>query len=318
MQSGDNVYSVTQDLSTANALWDIATATCGFLVDECDLIIDKCIDLAQIANPPPPPQPLRIIEIGAGTGLLSIVAAKELGRELKKRKDSSCIFSSVQVVITDLPQELDTIKENVLANFPNLEFVTEHTDNVGSSSILVDKQNNCSIRVEPLSWGNSEDLSNISNLHSSTLSTSVSTPSSSSFSSAYFHLILASDVVYELQHFDLLFSTLHQLIPSSSRHPTSSPLFLMGTERRWSDVDSLFHQGMMDNGFRIINKNSLSNDIKSTNDQRWWTQIPQLEILLMDRVKIEKSSNETEELEDDLDTLISKLKALERLQLYIL
>ena len=66
-------------------------------------------EFSLVACPGDKPKPLRILELGAGTGLLSILAAKILGD-----RDPSPV-----VVATDYhPDVLENLKTNVAANFP--------------------------------------------------------------------------------------------------------------------------------------------------------------------------------------------------------
>lgn len=72
-------------------------------------------------NPSRDTQPLRILELGAGTGLLSIAAAKILSRLSPSSSSSSSSSSSpAEIVASDYhPQVLENLESNVDTNFPS-------------------------------------------------------------------------------------------------------------------------------------------------------------------------------------------------------
>ena len=67
-----------------------------------------------------------------------------------------------------------------------------------------------------------------------------------------FDLILGADIVYEIQHFDLLITTLKDLTThnpkmDSTNHQTT---ILLAMEHRWKDVENYFFSDLEKNGFK--------------------------------------------------------------------
>ncbi|TPX37468.1 hypothetical protein SmJEL517_g00769 [Synchytrium microbalum] len=147
----------------------------------------------------------------------------------------------LQVCMTDLEEELDVIKQTVAANFSELE-----------SKPL----------VEALEWGSTEQYESlILKLEGDELD-----------------VVLATDVVYEIQHFDLLFRTLKLLLRPNT-------LFIMAMERRWSDITRFFWDDAKSYGFNyeMLPKSNVG-------DGPWW-EMPHIDIYFIRKVIVETNDD---------------------------
>ncbi|KAF5463989.1 hypothetical protein F2P56_014107 [Juglans regia] len=131
--------------------------------------------------------PLNILELGSGTGLVGIAAAATLG---------------ANVTVTDLPHVI-----------PNLLFNAEANADVLTA-------NGGAIRVEPLRWGEADDVKLIGR---------------------DFDLILASDVVYHDHLYDPLLETMRLLLLGSAGTENGrAKAFVMAHLRRWKKDSAFF------------------------------------------------------------------------------
>eukprot|EP00740_Mantoniella_antarctica_P002614 CAMPEP_0181358566 /NCGR_PEP_ID=MMETSP1106-20121128/5584_1 /TAXON_ID=81844 /ORGANISM="Mantoniella antarctica, Strain SL-175" /LENGTH=248 /DNA_ID=CAMNT_0023471547 /DNA_START=576 /DNA_END=1322 /DNA_ORIENTATION=- len=123
----ENIATAGHD-ATARWVWGAATATADWL---CDRGMEWI-------------QGKRVVEIGAGTGLLGLVAAR---------------LGASSVTLTDLPTELPLLRRNLAAN------VTSHgagegacADRVESTNSSADGGGHCDVHVEACAWGDEQAL----------------------------------------------------------------------------------------------------------------------------------------------------------------
>jgi len=113
-------------------------------------------------------RPLRILELGAGTGLVGLTVAKLL-QAWKNPDPDPTLYHRATIVLTDLhPAVLDNLQSNIDANFPTVS-------DDSHSAILVSSH--------PLDW--------------SSFSTTNTTPN---ILSTPFDVVFGADIVYEAQH----------------------------------------------------------------------------------------------------------------------
>lgn len=142
---------------------------------------------------------LRVLELGAGTGLVSLTVGKFLegkGREFGYDDE-------VEVVASDFhPSILSNLRANVVANFPP----------PSSPSPSISSSSSVSISVHRLDWSEAANTTNA-------LSPPFDEP---------FDLILGADIIYELEHALWIKTCLEKLLrrPSSSSAVTPSDTFI--------------------------------------------------------------------------------------------
>ncbi|KAJ3125849.1 hypothetical protein HK098_008162 [Nowakowskiella sp. JEL0407] len=206
---------IHQNLETVNCLWDASTVLCGYVTRHRKSILDKCIRRRKPFGVDE--DKFRILELGSGCGVLGVVMGKLFS--------DSCGFEgvNVDVVVTDMDDEVTVIEETLECNFHRVE-VCEDT-----GMKVFREGSNTTIRALPLKWGDSNDWRNIQN----------------SSEPAHVDLIVGTDVVYEIQAFYQLLSTMNDICPIGS--PT---LFLMCMERRWKDVEAFWWETVQENGWK--------------------------------------------------------------------
>ncbi|KAI8800251.1 putative methyltransferase-domain-containing protein [Cladochytrium replicatum] len=231
--------SIVQSLDTVNCLWDACTVLSGCLFSRPQNI------LGRISSPNQ--SHLRILEIGSGCGALSIVVSKALGRALREAENSTMI-ENLEIVVTEMEGELDLLDTNMRRNFVWDDGRSGFTE--GSRSI---------VKVRALDWGSSH--------HWDTLLAEFETTPNKRVD-----LIIATDVVYEIQAFDHLLSTITSIARSNG---SSSPtLFLMGMERRWKDVMGFWWEEVQAAGWTWEVEPRDSDRTK----REWWEEVEEIEI----------------------------------------
>ncbi|KAI9567516.1 putative methyltransferase-domain-containing protein [Boletus coccyginus] len=137
-------------------------------------------------------RPLRILELGAGTGLVGLTVAKLL-QAWKIPKPDPTPHHRATIVLTDLhPAVLDNLQSNIDANFPT---VSDDTHN----AILVNSH--------PLDWSSFSMTDTTPNI--------LSTP---------FDVVFGADIVYEAQHTVWIRDCLKFLL-SNTDGPNEDPVF---------------------------------------------------------------------------------------------
>ncbi|KAJ3240456.1 Methyltransferase-like protein 21A [Chytriomyces hyalinus] len=221
---------VSQRLETVNCVWDAATALCGFLISESDAVLRRCIETRGITDLT---VPFHVVEIGSGCGLVGITAGKCL--EVAAQRMSKDFH--VTVIMTDLAEETKVLQDTVDAN----------VDTLDSRNVV----------VEPLCWGSTEEFQALRSKYPSATSNFV-------------NLVLATDIVYEIQHFDALISTLNELCPRFSK-----TLMLMAMERRWSDVTGFWWTDCKRSGWKFEKVS------KEVIKDAWWGQVDEIDFYWM-------------------------------------
>jgi predicted nicotinamide N-methyase len=137
-----------------------------------------------------------------------------------------------RIYITDLPEELALIKRNVL-------------DNPGVSS-------NVYLIPYSLDWCSDTD---IKNLKEDCVGQEID-------------WIIGSDVVYEIQHFELLVSVLTKLASRKTR-------FIMAMEHRWRDIEADWWDRMKRAGWKwtVVEKAG----------GEWWSSIVEIDVYIMQK-----------------------------------
>ncbi|KAF8439090.1 putative methyltransferase-domain-containing protein [Boletus edulis BED1] len=133
-------------------------------------------------------RPLRILELGAGTGLVGLTVAKLVHALLQPWKSPTPNLPLASIVLTDVyPAVLDNLQSNIDANFPTVP----------------DDTLNHAIRIHnhPLDWSSFSTTD--------TLPDTLSTP---------FDVVFGADIVYEAQHAVWIRDCLRSLLA----HPDSS------------------------------------------------------------------------------------------------
>ncbi|PPQ84889.1 hypothetical protein CVT26_008738, partial [Gymnopilus dilepis] len=169
--------------------------------------------------------PLRILELGAGTGMLSIVAAKILGLDGTRPHGGQAdvqgkVPEEVEVVATDYhPDVLANLRKNVETNFPS-----SPSSSPSSSAPLLEKEQ--PIQVHALDWS-SPPIPSSSPSSSSTASSSSSScapgpgPKPKKPFDKPFDLILAADVIYHPQHAEWIRGCVEGMLRKPQRQPSS-------------------------------------------------------------------------------------------------
>lgn len=207
----------------AYQLWPAATFLCDFLEQNECRVLDLLLSTSdQLKGGESKPQPsnvmdINVLELGAGVGLCGLFVAKLWG---PLQKHSS--LRARQVVLTDLPQVIDALNDNITLNYTNKEMeketVTEAYDGGGGREREQEcAQDMCTVISAPLSWGcESEAL-----------------PSLSHLDSALPTLVLAADCVYWECLFSPLISTLHALCSKGC-------VVMMCHTKRWKKDNKFF------------------------------------------------------------------------------
>ncbi|KAF9099520.1 hypothetical protein BGX27_000601 [Mortierella sp. AM989] len=128
------------------------------------------------SSPPQPPQPpIRILELGAGTGYVGITLAKRL-------------TSDCTLILTDLEEVVPLMEKNVALHLPDNKNIS-----ASSPSSSNDTSRQCArVLVEPLAWGNSEHATKL-------------------LSQGKIDYIIASDLVYFPELYPPLLQTLKEV-----------------------------------------------------------------------------------------------------------
>ncbi|KAJ3328540.1 Methyltransferase-like protein 21D [Blyttiomyces sp. JEL0837] len=188
----ESILTILQDTGTT-------TAGHGLTLWDASLIASKYLErhaLKYFSNPQ------RIIELGSGTGILGLVAAKLISSQSKSKSSTT----ESTLVLTDLPDVIPLLQKNVDA------FHNENTDGL-------------KIKVSPLTWGGPNLESEIGGL---------TDPSTTTTSNQHtFDLILLSDCVYEPTQFQSLVSTMAKLSHKETK-------VLLCYERRNFDEEVVF------------------------------------------------------------------------------
>ncbi|KAJ3070181.1 hypothetical protein HDU98_006798 [Podochytrium sp. JEL0797] len=222
---------VNQRLETVNCVWDASTALCGLLVSHGDQVLNRCIQARGITDFS---QPFHVVEIGSGCGLVGVVAGKCL-ESFAKKLDPRL---HVTVIMTDLTDEVKVLEATVQAN--------------STGSCL------SNVLAEPLSWGSTDEFDALKQKYST------------SGGANFVNLILATDIVYELQHFDDLIATLNNLCPRNSK-----TMMLMAMERRWADVTGFWWEDCKRAGWKweLVGKEFAGG--------MWWGEVDKIEFYWM-------------------------------------
>ncbi|KAK1218600.1 hypothetical protein PQX77_018716 [Marasmius sp. AFHP31] len=167
-------------------------------------------------------EPFRILELGAGTGLVSLVAARLLEG---MTHDSAAM--DVNIVATDYyPPVLQNLEANVKANFPSAT-----PDNDNSRSCLPKVK----ISTTRLDW---EAFASLDVVQPSMLAQS-------------FDLVLGADIIYETLHAEWIRQCLYKLLRRPTEH-TAPRFHLMIPLRPTFAAES----GTMENVFPLAKENS--------------------------------------------------------------
>jgi predicted nicotinamide N-methyase len=159
---------------------------------------------------------IRIVEIGAGVGALSISLAKILEQQEMTKQ--------YEIIMTEIPEELDLLERNVALNSIESEHIALTTD--------------------VLYWGCDEDIARI----------------------GHADVIIASDVVYEIQHFDILIDTLNRI-------STQETVFIMAMEHRWKDIEKFWWEDLVGWKWDVVQKKN----------EHWW-EIPEIDVYIMQKI----------------------------------
>ncbi|KAJ3377304.1 hypothetical protein HDU84_008786 [Entophlyctis sp. JEL0112] len=238
---------VFQRLDTVNCVWDAATALCGLLVTSSDSLLDRCMKRWKPKSVQDfSTNVFTVVEIGSGCGLVGVLAKRCLDIAAKKLRPSP----EIRVILTDMAEEVPILQKTVAVNFGGDEIFVSL-----SKLLAVQKVSTMAMFAEPLFWGKSDDFENLKRKFDTKNSRD------------WVNLILATDIVYEIQHFKDLVASLNDLCPRFSK-----TLMLMAMEHRWSDVTGFWWDECKKSGWKweVVSKD----DCK----QFWWGQTQQIQI----------------------------------------
>ncbi|KAH0835920.1 hypothetical protein J3R83DRAFT_9816 [Lanmaoa asiatica] len=150
-------------------------------------------------------RPLRILELGAGTGLVGLTVARLLQalRPCKRPNPNPTLYPRAIIVLTDLyPPVLDNLQSNIDINFPTVPDRNFDTDRA-ATQILVN--------IHTLDWSSFSTTTTETLLIPDMLSTP-------------FDVVFGADIVYEAQHAVWIHDCLKYLL-SYSDGSNEDPLF---------------------------------------------------------------------------------------------
>jgi Lysine methyltransferase len=163
---------------------------------------------------------IKVIELGAGVGYTSL----ELAYHVRQQK--SLPRNHTQFLLTDLSSAIPTLQRNVHRNFGTVPNTTTDRDVAWSST---DDEGGCPIQVQPLEWGNRDDIQEAISWYNRCAKSS-SSPTTTPL------LILGSDCVY----WESLYNKLETTIATLLQHATPNSICLLANVRRWKRDTSFF------------------------------------------------------------------------------
>ena len=174
----------------------------------------------------------RILELGAGTGLVGIAA--------------HVVFGAKEVILTDLEYSLGNLRENLKANDCRLASISENTISSSSSQA-------CTIDAMVLDWFDLETCDEVLRKRSSMTTTSPTATNESASTNNHKvdewipDIVLAADVVWVESLVRPLVQTLHRICTKSLSSP---PLILLSYQRRSQAVEDVLFRTLDEFSFR--------------------------------------------------------------------
>ncbi|KAG0348687.1 hypothetical protein BG004_004509 [Podila humilis] len=163
----------------------------GTKLDGCPLYSNPPVAITSLVVEQPALDPIRIVELGAGTGYVGIALAKRLR-------------PSASLVLTDLEEVMPLLEKNVrdafhwrVANYISTTTIAS-TSSVPTARVSEQQQACAKLKVEPLAWGNSSHAAKI-------------------LSQGRVDYIVASDLVYFPELYPPLLQTLIEISDLETR-----------------------------------------------------------------------------------------------------